>query len=102
MSIPEAILAAIHGHQLIFDDDDEKEQENPSAKVEDYAEEIVPRFSNSQFKEHFRMVPATFEDLLQKLHAVTNKNVEVGHPEMKLEKQAMLTLWYLANTESFR
>lgn len=100
MSMPEAILVAIHGYQMVFNE--EEKQAGPSAKVEGYAEEIVPHFSNMQFKQHFRMNPATFEDLLQKLHVLVDKNVQVRHPEIKLEKQVMLTLWCLANIESFR
>ncbi|KAK9685405.1 DDE superfamily endonuclease [Popillia japonica] len=48
------------------------------------------------------MSPETFEEFLKKLHTVTERNVLVGHPEILLEKQGMITLWCLANMESFR
>lgn len=100
--ILQAILVAQHGNQIIFEGEDDEEK-CESAKVEAYVEEIVPRFSDMQFKQHFRMIPTTFEDFLQKLHMVSMKEtVKVGHPELPLEKRAMLTLWCLANTESFR
>lgn len=97
-----AVLAVVHqGYQIIFDDSDDEEIVGVE-KIDNFAEETVPRFGNRQFKEHFRMKPETFEDFLQKLHAVSNERVIVGKPEIFIEKQAMITLWYLANMESFR
>ena len=35
--------------------------QNPAAHVQNYVEEIVPRYSDVQFREHFRMSRTTFE-----------------------------------------
>ncbi|KAG5880713.1 hypothetical protein JTB14_025556 [Gonioctena quinquepunctata] len=102
MSIQKTVLAFALGHQIIFDEDDEEEQ-CALEKVEHFAEETVPHFTDMQFKQHFRMSPQTFEDFLRKLHTVAGHDaVAVGHPEIALEKEAMIALWCLANMESFR
>ncbi|KAK9751299.1 hypothetical protein QE152_g5182 [Popillia japonica] len=85
MDINRTVLAAVQGHHIMFDSDDEE-----SVNLD------------RQFREHFRMSPETFEEFLKKLHTVTERNVLVGHPEILLEKQGMITLWCLANMESFR
>lgn len=95
------VLTVVQGHEIIFDSEDE-ENSSVLQKNENFAEEVVPRFTNRQFKEHFRMAPNTFEDFLRKLQQVSSNGIEIGHPEISLEKQAMITLWCLANTESFR
>ncbi|KAG5878137.1 hypothetical protein JTB14_003905 [Gonioctena quinquepunctata] len=102
MSIQKTVLAFVLGHQIIFDEDDEEEQ-CALEKVEHFAEETVPHFTDMQFKQHFRMSPQTFEDYLRKLHTVAGHDaVAVGHPEIALEKEEMIALWCLANMESFR
>lgn len=106
MDLNVTILAIAQGYQIIFEDSDEEEA-IVLAKTELFAEETVPRFTDRQFQQHFRMSPNTFENLLQKLHSVTERpnevvNVTAGHPEIPMEKQVMITLWCLANIESFR
>jgi hypothetical protein len=89
---------------LLFDDDDSGD-DSPTIitnKIWNYAEEIVPTYSDRQFQKHFRLKPATFENVLAKLYSVSNENVTGGNPEVPLEKQLMISLWYLANLESFR
>ena len=36
-------------------------QPDPTAHVEGYVDEVVPRYSDSQFKDHFRMSRGLFE-----------------------------------------
>lgn len=88
---------------LFCDDDDESSQMNLVSK-QNFAEELVPRFSDKVFQSHFRMKPETFEDLLNKLHNTLELDVEfhAGNQPMPLEKQLMITIWCLANMESFR
>lgn len=66
-----------------------------------FAEESVPRMNTHQFKRHFRMNPDTFEDLVGKIHYFYRPNNK-GHPEICFEKATMITVWYIANIESFR
>lgn len=100
MDINRTVLAAVQGHHIMFDSDDEESVN--LEKIKNFVEETVPYFTDRQFREHFRMSPETFEEFLKKLHTVTERNVLVGHPEILLEKQGMITLWCLANIESFR
>lgn len=98
-------LHSTYGNEIFFDDEDGEDNEIIE-KVENFAEETVPRFSNMQFKYNFRMCPETFEDFLRKLYNFKRQRgqceVHVGHPELSLDKQAMITVWCLANMESFR
>lgn len=91
------------GRDIFFDSDDDDENGTfHIPKVEQYAEEIVPRFSNKTFKMHFRITPNTFEVLLQKICSIQNDNIHVGNKPLPMEKQLMITLWCLSNIESFR
>lgn len=94
----------VHGWEIMFDDDDDEEvpERNVEQKINSFAEDVVPRFSSKQFKRNFRMDADTFEDFLQKLQSVNPNQVQKGHPQLPLPKQAMITVWYLANMESFR
>lgn len=49
-------------------------------RVEGYVEEIIPRLSNNQFREHFWILPETYELLDQRLsNALLNQNND-GRP----------------------
>lgn len=75
-------------------------------KTDNFAEFTVPQFNDQQFKEHFRILPETFEILIRRIKRATNNagcNVnQAGRPQVTIEKQLLITLWYLANIESFR
>ncbi|KAJ8932762.1 hypothetical protein NQ314_014463 [Rhamnusium bicolor] len=90
---------------LLDDDEDDEETRLILQKVWGFAEETVPNFSDRQFHSHFRMTPTTFEDILRKMHAVAEINVQAhagGNPETPIEKQLLIALWYMSNIESFR
>lgn len=99
--LKEAILAVINGHEIMLDDDDDQEQVH-ILKTAHFSEFIVPNFPDNQFRQHFRMNPETFEDFFQKLQITSEKPVSRGHPEISLEKQLLMTLWCLSNSETFR
>ena len=89
--------------EIFFNDSSDDEDENLNIpKVYQYAEEVVPRFSNKTFQMHFRITPDTFEDLLTKIHNIQENHSNVGQKPLSLEKQLMITIWCLANIESFR
>jgi hypothetical protein len=93
--------------QFFFDDedDDDDNTHHTLEKVPNYAEEIVPRYTDHQFQSHFRMSPQTFENLLIRLYNLVEHNIvgrAGGNVEVSLEKQLLVALWYLANIESFR
>lgn len=90
------------GWDFFFQDDDTDDEEAILAKSLLFAEEVVPNYNHKQFRFHFRLNPGTFESILQKLHSVQVQHVHRGHQEMSLEKQLLITIWYMANMECFR
>lgn len=71
-------------------------------RIEGYVTEIIPRLTNNQFREHFRMLPETYELLEQKLsNALSNQNND-GRPMIPVRKQLLATLWLLATPDSYR
>lgn len=89
--------------ETLFDDSEDEECDREVIeKVDGFVEEFVPRMSDKQFKQHFRMSAQTFEDLLKKIHLVDVGGPIVGNPKVALEKEVMITIWYLGNIESFR
>lgn len=87
--------------EILNEEDDEVEVKE---KTFNFAEFTVHQFSNNQFKEHFRIHPSTFEILLQQIRMANNdfNDGYVGRPQVNFEKQLLITLWCLANIESFR
>ncbi|XP_070188164.1 putative nuclease HARBI1 [Littorina saxatilis] len=70
---------------------------DPSVHVQNYAEEIVPRYTPWQFHQHFRMFPDTFEELCEWIgpHLQSSRSISV-------EKKMLATIWLVGNMESFR
>lgn len=97
-------FAIVNYAREIFDDSSEEEE--IIEKVDRYAEYTVPHLNVKQFKAHFRMETQTFEDLVEKANRVYTQNnlnpSNVGHPRISIEKELMVTMWYLGNLESFR
>jgi hypothetical protein len=87
-------------HVVIFDE--EEEVKNVLEKVDNFVEEVIPRMTTKQFRQHFRMDPHIFEDLLRKLYTIYPQVAKAGNQELDLEKQVLLCIWYIANLESFR
>ncbi|XP_066595395.1 uncharacterized protein [Prorops nasuta] len=101
----ERLLHPIRMYQSIaFDNSSSSDEEHDIPKITNYAEDIIPRMSDSTFKTHFRMSKASFEILINQAGNISNRNpvLHVGAPKMIFEKEFMITIWYLANLESFR
>lgn len=96
------ILRFAHEHFFISDDD-EKSSEPPASfkKMLGYAENIVPDMTDKQFQTHFRISASTFEVLLNMVHSF-DSNETAGQPQLELDKQLMITIWFLANLECLR
>lgn len=89
------------GYDLMMEDEEDEFCKSVE-KVWGFAEAIVPKFEDRQFREHFRLTPNVFNDLIDKLNNFSCISSQRGHPEISLDKQVMMTLWYLGNMESFR
>jgi len=71
-------------------------------RVENYVEELIPRLSNNQFREHFRMLPQTYELLEQRLSNALSSQNNDGRPMIPVRKQLLASLWLLATPDSYR
>lgn len=58
-------------------------------------------YHDDTFKSHFRMKRQTFSWLVQKLAPFLEKDGP-GHPMLNPEKSLLVTLWLLANLETYR
>lgn len=71
-------------------------------RIDNFVEYTIPRLTGKQFKEHFRIKPAVFENLENKLgNCLLNLN-ETGRPTISVRKQLLATLWLLATPDSYR
>ncbi|XP_018313143.1 putative nuclease HARBI1 [Mycetomoellerius zeteki] len=70
-------------------------------RIEGYVEEIVPRFNTKQFREHYRMLPSTFELLENRLGPILAGD-PINKPCIPVRTQLLATLWLLATPDSFR
>ena len=66
------------------------------------AETIVPEFSSTDFRMHFRIDRATFEIILQTIAPHLTSNNVSGKEQTLPEKQLLLLIWYISNQESMR
>lgn len=99
---------------LLFDDeeeegdsseDEEVAERNPEPKG-DYAESVVPRQNDLQFRQDFRVTRATFMILQDKLAAALNNPnqhpILGGRPTLDHGKMLLIALWIFATPESYR
>ncbi|XP_018374047.1 PREDICTED: putative nuclease HARBI1 isoform X3 [Trachymyrmex cornetzi] len=71
---------------------------NERPKNENYFEGIIPRYTDIQFLEHFRMSRVIFEALLNVVAPLLNPEEYV---DVSSSKKLLFTIWILAKQESF-
>ncbi|XP_018300775.1 uncharacterized protein [Mycetomoellerius zeteki] len=75
-----------------------------SEKLSDYVERVIPGYSKTVFKEHFRMFPQTFEMVLiiigPGLRAINNNLC--NRKPISEEKQLLIAIWFMATPDSYR
>ena len=74
-------------------------------KIQNYAEGVVPEYSEWDFKRHFQVGRSTFEFILHLLMLSTAMRHEGGHggrPPVPVYKQLLIALWTLATQETVR
>ncbi|XP_024894120.1 protein ALP1-like isoform X2 [Temnothorax curvispinosus] len=69
-------------------------------RIKNYVEVTVPRFNTQQFRRHFRMTPATYENLEARLSPILS--LSEGKAVIPLRKQLLGSLWLLATPDSYR
>lgn len=79
-----------------------KGKRGKAIRIEGYVNNVVPRFSSRQFKEHFRMTPNCFSLLENKLSPMLLKHNNIGRPRISPRVQLLAVLWLLATPDSYR
>ena len=80
---------------------DSKERKS-LVRIDNYFERIIPLYSVSDFRSHFRMSKTSVSCLERLLAACPDLPPEQrngGRPVMDLEKQVLITMWILGNPE---
>ncbi|XP_030752551.1 putative nuclease HARBI1 isoform X2 [Sitophilus oryzae] len=78
-----------------------RNQPKKHAKIENYILSVVPRYCDMDFKSHFRLTRTVVEKVLEDLQLQPIK-LNITKPSVSPEHAFLLTLWVLANQESFR
>ncbi|KAK9738356.1 hypothetical protein QE152_g9992 [Popillia japonica] len=72
-------------------------------KINRFAEDIVIKYSNIVFKSHFRMERSVLYNFIDTVSPhYYQSQYKPGKAQVSIEKAVLLTIWYLANTETFR
>lgn len=85
--------------------DDKLKSRERAVRIQGYAEEVVPNYSLSTFREHFRPTAETFEELVCEL--ANCPEIPLGHshggrPPISIDKQLLIFLWFLGTQECVR
>ncbi|KAK3912072.1 Protein ANTAGONIST OF LIKE HETEROCHROMATIN PROTEIN 1 [Frankliniella fusca] len=70
-------------------------------RLENYVEEVMPLWTDSDFKSHFRMSRATFEYVLGVIGNRLARN-QPGLAMISPEKQFLIAIWRMATPDSYR
>ncbi|CAL1671804.1 unnamed protein product [Lasius platythorax] len=71
-------------------------------RLEGFLDQIVPRYTLCQFRSHFRIAPATANELENRLAPLlVRAGVEERLP-IKPRTQILVCIWILANPDSYR
>ncbi|XP_020296626.1 protein ANTAGONIST OF LIKE HETEROCHROMATIN PROTEIN 1-like [Pseudomyrmex gracilis] len=70
-------------------------------RLENYVEEILPSYTNDEFKSHFRMKRSTYNYILNliKSSLVRSKS---GRKTISVERQFLIAIWKMATPDSYR
>ncbi|TGZ48487.1 hypothetical protein DBV15_12365 [Temnothorax longispinosus] len=75
----------------------------PHLRCQYYVENVVPLYTDKEFKMHFRMRRNTFQFLLELLRPKLCKQTErFGREPILPEKQLLIAIWMLATPNSYR
>ncbi|XP_067138064.1 putative nuclease HARBI1 [Centruroides vittatus] len=77
-------------------------EKSKKAKIEGYVENIVPRYSDMDFKSHFRLSRSTVQRLMEQFPEERTGPGQAGLRETSLQTVVLMSLWLLGNQESFR
>lgn len=71
--------------------------------IEEYFENVVPQYTDYDFKKHFRITRRSYEALVFQLDPfLCDKQHHGGKEVIPPEKQILIFIWYLSNQDSIR
>jgi hypothetical protein len=79
-------------------------ERQPAVRIHQYAQCIVPSYSDSTFRSHFRLSRNSAEilvGLLARCPEIPSQHLR-GRPPVSVEKQLLITMWVLGNPETIR
>ncbi|XP_021373738.1 protein ANTAGONIST OF LIKE HETEROCHROMATIN PROTEIN 1-like [Mizuhopecten yessoensis] len=74
-------------------------------RIENYVEEVVPKYSPDSFRTFFRVSRSTFETIATNIAAYPElhpRQPNAGRPQISIEKDLLMGLWYLGSQETVR
>ncbi|XP_033738912.1 putative nuclease HARBI1 [Pecten maximus] len=72
-------------------------------KVIGFAEEVIPQYTETDFRRDFRVCKNTFERLIAELTPAIEYTIrESGKEGLPVRKQLLVYLWYISNQDSIR
>ena len=72
-------------------------------KIGNFVEDVVHKYSDKDFKKHFRINRGIVYELIDQLEGSNFlPKYNFGREKISSEKACLLMLWYLANQETFR
>ncbi|KYN02346.1 Putative nuclease HARBI1 [Cyphomyrmex costatus] len=73
------------------------------ARCANYVENVVPLYTDIEFKMHFRMKRSTFQFLLELLKPqLCKQSKEFGRHPISPEKQLLIAIWTMVTSNSYR
>ncbi len=79
-------------------------ERQPAVRIHQYAECIVPSYSDCTFRSHFRLSRSSAETLvglLARCPEIPSQHLR-GRPPVSVEMQLLITMWVLKNPETIR
>ncbi|GAB6021507.1 hypothetical protein CHUAL_014132 [Chamberlinius hualienensis] len=106
-NLPILIPITVEGNAIFLEEDSEEENRcidgKNKAKAQQFVEILVGKYSDSQFRETFRIEKRVFEYLYKNIgHSLNCNLLRKGRPKISADKQIMVALWTLANPGPFR
>ncbi|XP_036142068.1 putative nuclease HARBI1 [Monomorium pharaonis] len=72
-------------------------------RIKDYIEKIVPNYTAEEFKMHFRLLPETFQFLLELIGPALSSTRSIsGRKPISAQKQLLMALWMMGTPDSYR
>lgn len=71
-------------------------------RLENYVTALMPRFTQQQFQQHFRLSIEAYEQLLQMVGPFLQRQTYLGRSSIDIEKQLLSVIWLLATPDSYR